>query len=30
VFLNMKTELGEWEVTGAKLRLQDGSFVRVQ
>jgi Cytochrome oxidase complex assembly protein 1 len=30
VFLDMKTDLGEWKVTGAKLRLQDGSFVKVQ
>lgn len=30
VFLNMKTGLGEWEVTGAKLKLEDGTFVKVQ
>jgi hypothetical protein len=30
VYLNMRTELGEWKVTGAKLRLQDGSFIKVQ
>ncbi len=30
VFLNMKTDLGQWKVTNAKLKLEDGSFVRVQ
>ena len=29
VFLDMRTNLGEWEVVGAKLRLNDGTFVPI-
>lgn len=30
VYVNMKTQLGEWEITGAKLKLEGGSFINVK
>lgn len=30
VFVSLETDLGQWKVVGAKLRLKDGKFIRLK